>query len=105
MTLALENGEPFQVWILDAGQPPDASDFASIDPEEKLRCLRRARERDRQLFVNTRAARRYLGVAPKSVRFAQNPAIHPFGASHPSPSWSKISDPAASRSFRRNCSV
>ena len=105
VTFALKNGEPFQVWILDTGQPPDASDFASIEPEEKLRCLCRARERDRQAFVETRAALRYLsgravGVAPKSVRFAQNP-----GASHPLPSWSKISDPAASRSFRRNCSV
>jgi len=110
VTLALENGEPFQVWILDTGQPADASDFASIEPEEKLRCLCRARERDRQAFVKTRTALRYpqgrgARVAPKSTRFAQNPAIHPFGASHPSPSWSKISDPAASRSFHRNCSA
>ncbi len=88
VTLALENGEPFQVWILDTGQPADASDFASIEPEEKLRCLCRARERDRQDFVKTRTALRYpqgrgARVAPKSTRFAQNPAIHPFGASHP----------------------
>ena len=60
VTLALKNGEPFQIWILDTGQPPDASDFASIEPEEKLRCLCRARERDRQAFVKTRAALRYL---------------------------------------------
>ncbi len=88
VTLALKNGEPFQVWILDTGQPADASDFASIEPEEKLRCLCRARERDRQAFVKTRTALRYpqgrgARVAPKSTRFAQNPAIHPFGASHP----------------------
>jgi 4'-phosphopantetheinyl transferase len=88
VTTALSNDQPFGVWILDTVQAPDASDFASIDAEEKHRCVRFARDRDRHAFVKTRSALRGLlgdaiGVAPNSIRFAQNPWGKPVLAAVP----------------------